>query len=211
MLTFTSKKTFISYFIIVFVSVFFLSAPAAYPIKGIYTLVKGAENRLPKDGSLDQVKLIEVFSISCVYCYNFFKSEQDFKKKFDGKLNHQYLDIGWIGENLSKFLYLADDNNKLPQARGLLFKSFHEAGIKDLNNPKTLGIFAKQLKIEDSYIEKMNADAIVKRIAAGSTLIRKFGVDSTPTFIIEDSILVKGGDLENLSLVINSLLKNPVK
>ncbi len=187
------------------------SALAQNELKGNFSLARYPLKPVPKAGSLDKVKVIEIFSISCIHCYNFSKVQGQLITKYGSKLDLTHYDVGWLGDNLTRFIFLSDEEKKGDTARELLFKAYHEAGIKDLNNPKTLKVFANQIGLPADFETMMKKPSITASLANSNAYISRFRVDSTPTFIVEDSIIVRGDDPLNLSLLISSLLKNPPK
>jgi len=202
------KKIFLSGFLLFFFSPFFPSNNLRAEIQGTYKLAEGKTE--PKANSYDTVKVVEVFSITCPHCYEFFKKEDPLLKKFDKKLNLSWIEVGWIGPNLTQFFYLADKQKKGFLALDVLFRAFHEAGIADLNNPEQLKIFASDLKMGANFLKEMQTPDIIKRYTDGVATTSRFGIKSTPAFIVEDSLILSGNDSANLAKVVNSLLKKPV-
>ena len=180
-------------------------------IEGQYRISNHALKPPPAPRSLDQVKVVEALSISCIHCYNFFaSSEKKFLDQFGDKVDFSFIDVGWIGPNLSRFLYLADNYQATHDTIEILFRSFHDDGIRSLNSPKMLKTIAAELDFPADYEEAMQDKAITRKLIEGSTLLNRFKITTTPSFIIEDSIVVVGNDVNNLSRVVNSLLKEPV-
>ena len=52
-----------------------------------------------------------------------------------------------------------------------------------------------------------NDPLILEKIKFSSLYINKLGIRSTPSFIIENSILVEGASIKNIPQVIDSLLQ----
>ena len=198
------KKLYAFFLLVVFVPLFL----SAQKIEGRFRLAPG--KKAPAAASLDQVKYVEIFSITCPHCYNFFQKSAPFFQAYQGKINRTAIEVGWLGDNVTRFFYLAEKEGKGSQAEGLLFRAFHESGVRDLNNPDKLKIFAQELKLGDDFQKKMMAPEISQRVATGQKFVNSFGLKSTPSFVLEDSVIVEGDDVANLSLVINSMLKKPV-
>ena len=181
------------------------SSLSAQEIKGNYTLLEGKNP--PKANSLEKVKVIEVLSFTCSYCYFFQKNLPDFQKKYGKKLEITHIPIGYAGINPSKLYFIALENEKGKQTKKLIFQSFHDSGIRNINHPAVIARLAKVVGLEKEYEEKKNDPDILDKIKFAQFYTRGKNIQSTPTFIIEDSILVVGANLENLSNIIDSLLK----
>ncbi|MBL0691641.1 MAG: thioredoxin domain-containing protein [SAR324 cluster bacterium] len=164
----------------------------------------------PAARSFDKIKVVELFSVSCGHCYNFFKEEDKFKKAFNGKVSFVSFDMGWMGDNLARFFQLAVQEKKEKKAKEILFSAFFNAGMHNLNDPKVLQVFAGELKITGDLDKKMRTKFITKKMVDLQKLVSRNKINSTPTFIINDVIIVKGANIANLAKVINSLLKEPV-
>lgn len=188
-----------------FVLLLFVSNSWAQSIQGNYKILEGKTP--PKAGSLEKVKVIEVFSFTCPHCYNFQKQLSQFQKKYGEKLEISHIPIGYSGINPSKLYFIALENNKGAEIKKLIFQSFHDSGVRNINSSETISVLAKIGEISTEFEKHKDNEAILDRIKFAKIFASSRKIARTPSFVIENSILVEGGNTNNLSLVIDSLLK----
>ena len=174
-------------------------------IQGRYTPLEGKSPLVA--GSLTTVRVVEVLSFTCPHCYYFHNNLDSFQEKYGDKLIISHLPIGYAGINPAKLYFIALENDKGKEVKELLFQSFHDSGIRNLNHPNIINTLAKIAGIEQKYEQQKNSSAILDKIKFVKIFASKNNIRSTPTFVIENSILVVGADIDNLSLVLDSLLK----
>jgi thiol:disulfide interchange protein DsbA len=184
---------------------FIASVTWAQNIKGNYRILEGKIP--PEAGSLDKVKVVEVFSFTCPHCYSFQKQLDGFQKKYGDKLEISHIPIGYGGVNPSKLYFIALENDKGPAIKKLIFQSFHDSGIRDINRLETLSVLAKIGGLEKEFKENKDNEAILDRVKFSKIFASSRKIARTPTFVVENSILVEGADVGNLSLILDSLLK----
>ena len=173
-------------------------------IKGRYKVLEGKEPPLPE--SLEKIKVVEVFSFTCPHCYSFQKQLDKFQEKYKNKVEISHLPIGYSGVNPSKLYFIALENGKGPFVKKLIFQSFHDSGIRNINNPQIITTLAKISRLGKEYEEQQNNPAILDKIKFSQFYASSRGISSTPSFIIENALVVEGADVKNLSEVLDSLL-----
>ena len=207
-------KKFIYFAFLFFVFAGTLSIPAqeiqgkeiqAQEIKGNYRLLEGKTP--PKAGSLKKVKVIEVLSFACPHCYDFNKNLPTLTKKYKDKVIWTHYPTGAVGINPILLYFISVKKNKGKQTKDLLFRAFHDSGIRNLNNKNVISALALELGLKEDYEKMKNDPLILEKIKFSSLYINKLGIRSTPSFIIENSILVEGASIKNIAQVIDSLLQ----
>lgn len=183
---------------------FFFNA-IAQDIKGRYTLLDG--KTAPESNSLDKVVVVEYFSFACGHCYNFNSQLPEFKLKYKGRVIFKHYPLGYAGINPSKLYFIAQTKNKTTETKNLIFRAYHDSGIKNINNDNIILTLAQELNLKDDYLELKDESFIIDQIKFTKLFAAKNSIRSTPSFIIENSLLVVGANTKNLSLVIDSLLK----
>ena len=177
----------------------------AQEIKGNYRLLEGKTP--PKAGSLKKVKVIEVLSFACPHCYDFNKNLPTLTKKYKDKVIWTHYPTGAVGINPILLYFISVKKNKGKQTKDLLFRAFHDSGIRNLNNKNVISALALELGLKEDYEKMKNDPLILEKIKFSSLYINKLGIRSTPSFIIENSILVEGASIKNIAQVIDSLLQ----
>ena len=177
----------------------------AQEIQGNYRLLEGKTP--PKAGSLKKVKVIEVLSFACPHCYDFNKNLPTLTKKYKDKVIWTHYPTGAVGINPILLYFISVKKNKGKQTKDLLFRAFHDSGIRNLNNKNVISALALELGLKEDYEKMKNDPLILEKIKFSSLYINKLGIRSTPSFIIENSILVEGASIKNIAQVIDSLLQ----
>ena len=177
----------------------------AQEIQGNYRILEGKTP--PKAGSLKKVKVIEVLSFACPHCYDFNKNLPTLTKKYKDKVIWTHYPTGAVGINPILLYFISVKKNKGKQTKDLLFRAFHDSGIRNLNNKNVISALALELGLKEDYEKMKNDPLILEKIKFSSLYINKLGIRSTPSFIIENSILVEGASIKNIAQVIDSLLQ----
>ena len=189
---------------IIFFLFFFLAGNVlAAEIEGDYTVIN--KNKVPEARSLEQVNITEIFSFTCPHCYNFHKELPTLKEKYGNKIILSHSPIGWSGENAAKLFFVAQANGKTEEIRDVIFRAFHDSGIRNINNAKILEFFADKAGIKETFLETKDTTEISSQVKRANYLVQIYRIKSTPSFIIENALVVSRGNLE---IVVNSLLKN---
>ncbi|MGK0289944.1 MAG: thiol:disulfide interchange protein DsbA [bacterium] len=193
--------------LMILVTLFLFPILASAGIEGHFDRV----GKLPAEKSLDQVRVVEIFSFTCPHCFNFNSAVKKLKKKFGNKIKLVSYPIGWSGLNPSKLYYIAKatSDKKAEETKDFIFTAVFDSGIREINNPQVINFIANQVGLKKEYEEKKDSVSILDAIRYGKTYAKDFKVTGTPTLIIEGSIKA-GGNVDNLAKIINSLLKKPV-
>ncbi len=195
--------------LLLLVALWLLPSLATAQIKGVYETLAGPA---PKAHSLKQVTVREFFAFHCPHCYHFSKEIPALKKRFGKKLKIIYTPIDWVGADPPKLYYIAQEKGKEEAVAAMMYDFIHEKGLGETlyQDRFKLAYVAKLNGLTEEFKQQIDSPEIAAKFKAGTDLARSKGVDSTPTFIVEGVYKVQGGP-DNLALVINSLLKAPVK
>ena len=165
----------------------------------------------PKVHSLDQVRIYEVFSFGCPHCYHLNEKLPQLKKRFGNKIKLIPMPIGWQGVNPGRLYFIAEEKGKGEAVKAMIFDFYHQKGLEDaIYSKDKLQYVARFNGLSNEFKTRMEAPDIVKKMNDSMQFARDKGVQSTPTLIIEGALKTHG-DIQNLTLIINSLLKDPVK
>lgn len=205
------KKT-VFFVIISFITLAFIFPSSSFAeIDGKYELIVTPPNSPPQKRSLRQVTIHEVFSFACPHCYNFNRKLPQLKEKFGKKIKIIPIPIGWNGHDPGRLFYIAETKGKGDEVKDMIFDFYHIRGLgKAMYSRDKLQFVAKRVGLSKEFKSLMDNPKIVKKMNAGIQLAKEFKVNSTPTVVIEGALKAHG-DYDNLVLIINSLLKNPVK
>lgn len=197
--------------LIFLLSIFVFTTTAFAKIPGAYDIVQPDPSlQLPKEKSLDQVRISEVFSFTCVHCYNLNKEIKAIKKKFGNKVVITEYPIGYNTPFTNRLFYISKSLQKSDKMKDLIFSAVFDSGIRNINDPGILTYLAESNKMGKEFKSMINSPMIIGMEQAGVELAEQYKVHSTPTLIIENT-LKTGGNVTNLEIIINALLKEPVK
>jgi protein dithiol oxidoreductase (disulfide-forming) len=165
----------------------------------------------PPMHSLDKVQMVEVFAFDCGHCYNFNRDMLPrLVKKFGKKLVFQAKPIGWRGHNPGRLLYIAEEKGKGHEVALTIFHLIFDGGLREqMFQMDKLQFVARKHNLLEEFKTLMESPRIIAKMNAGVQYAQSKNITSTPTLIIENSIMPVR-QYDNLVLVINSLLKEPV-
>lgn len=197
--------------ILIFSLILLASTSVQAMIKGNYDVIPGTTP--PAEGSKDQVVMYEFFAFHCPHCLHFHHEIPELKEFFGDKLKIVSVPVGWMGEDPGRLLYIARQHGpaKEEAVKSMIFSFFHEKGLgQSLYSRSKLFYVAKFNGLADNFYSLMDDPEIKNAMQKGMDLSKRMGVEGTPTIVIEGS-LKTGGNPNNLKVIINSLLKNPVR
>jgi len=198
-------------FPLAFSGLLFGSAVQAAEIEGIYKV--HAPMVAPKAHSLDKVVIHEVFYFGCPHCYHLHQEWPKFLKHFGNKVEVVSVPIGWSGPDPGRLMMIARliGPEKEEAIKSMIFDFVHAKGLgRSLFTRDKLQFVAKLNGLSAEFNTQMDDPKVVKMMNDAMAYAKKMGVESTPTLILGDSLIVEGADLNNLTQVVNSLLKQPV-
>ncbi|MBT4289137.1 MAG: hypothetical protein HOD92_17560 [Deltaproteobacteria bacterium] len=178
-------------------------------VPGNYDII--VPNVPPVEHSLDKVRIDEVFSFTCGHCYSLYYDIKFIEAVFGDKIEIHSVPIGWGGLNPGKLFYIAEEVNLGQKIKGRIFEfAFDRNKGSEIYKMNVLRGIAILEGIQKLFDEKMESAEIIKKMKAGIRMTNIAKIDSTPTLVIEKSIKTSR-NIKNLFLIINSLLKEPVK
>lgn len=193
-----------------FLLLFFTANAAMGKIPGAYDIIKPDPSlQVPSEHSLDQVRISEVFSFTCIHCYHLNEALKPLKKKFGNKLVFTEYPIGYQTPNTNRLFYIAKTLEKSEKVKDQIFNAVFESGIRNINDLSILGYLAKANKMEKEFEAMLYSPIIAGMSNAGVDFARLYKINATPTLVIENTIKT-GGNIKNLETIINALLKEPV-
>lgn len=207
----TEKKTAMKIKILSFIMIgLMLPFFALAEIPGQYKMI--VPHIPPQAGSLDKVNLAEVFAFDCGHCYNFNRDTlPKLKKKFGKKLVVSPKPIGWRGHDPGRLYFIAEKQGKGDKVMMMIFDLIFEKGLgKQMFSRDKLQFVARAHGLTDAYKAGMDSPEIVQKMNASVQYAQQRNINSTPTLIIED-VMIVDRNFSNLVTVINALLKEPVK
>jgi len=200
------------FFTLAVAGLLFGSTAQAGELKGHYTVTPPMVE--PALHSQDKVVIHEVFYFGCPHCFHLHQEFPKFLAKFGDKVQVISVPIGWSGPDPGRLMMIGRliGPEKEEAIKSMIFDFVHAKGLgKSLFSRDKLQFVAKLNNLEKEFHTQMDSPKVVQMMNEAMQYAKDKNVQNTPTLIVGDSIMVEGADLDNLALVVNSLLKEPVR
>ena len=197
--------------ILLFCFLLYIVWPGQCPavIRGEYSVV--VPHKPPPEHSLDRVHVDEIFSFTCPHCFRFHQQIDTIRQIFGEKIKITSIPIGWSGQNPGRLFYIGEKLGKGDRIKDRIFKLVFEKDLAlVIDQRMILKNVARQEGIAREFDLLINDPGIIKRMQDGTDLAKFAGITRTPSLLIEN-VIITSTNIENLFLIINSLLKEPVK
>jgi len=160
---------------------------AAPYTEGQQYVATGTPQRLdPKDG---KVEVVEVFSYGCIHCAHYEpKAEQLQKELPKGVVFHLLpaaFNDAWLP--YAQAYYAAKKLNVPKESHAALFKAIHEEHYPLRTIEELADWYASHYNQVDksAFLAAANSDATKRQIDSDTKLIQGWGVDGTPTIVVD--------------------------
>ncbi len=168
-----------------------------------------------------KVKILEFLKFNCPFCYNLHTKLPQILQKYGDNVTITYVPIVWRqpgqpGESTKSIeaYIIADQMGKGKEMQDALFNEAAAEGLTQgkedlmmMQDVPTLERVAAGIGLDSSkFNQQLEGGNAVADANANLQLMNKYGVDSTPTIIINGNIKVDPPTAENLDTVIGSLL-----
>lgn len=166
--------------------------------------------------NVQQIEMMEFFNYSCGHCYGFLEESKRLHAKFKGKLLHKKQPIYWGQQTPypAMAFYIADEQGMEEKFTKTLFDTNFQLGV-NVFQPRVISMLSQDFGIQEAMTDGMKSPRIRNKVQKSLQLAQEFGVDETPTIIINGTLKVtpslSGGDVkkmtDNLIVIFNDLLK----
>ncbi len=184
--------------------------PEKFPASGYVKL------SFPTTYEPGKVKITEFLKFNCPFCYNLHTKLPQILQKYGDNVTITYVPIVWPGESTKSIeaYIIADQMGKGKEMQDALFNEAAAEGLTQgkedlmmMQNVQTLEGVAASIGLNSStFNQELEGGYAVAAANANLQLMKEYGVDSTPTIIINGNIEANPSTAENLDTVIGSLL-----
>jgi thiol:disulfide interchange protein DsbA len=138
----------------------------------------------PKDG---KVEVVEVFSYGCIHCSHYEPKVEELQKQLPkGVVFHAIpaaFNDAWLP--YAQSYYAAQKLGVLPKTHALLFHDIHDEHYPLRTIEELADWYAQKAGVDKAkFIAIANSDETKNRILADTKLIQAWGVDGTPSIIV---------------------------
>ncbi|HXP01340.1 MAG TPA: thiol:disulfide interchange protein DsbA/DsbL [Luteibacter sp.] len=160
------------------------TAAPAYAEGTQYVATPKPQRLDPNDG---KVEVVEVFSYGCIHCAHYEPKVEELQKALPkGVVFHAIpaaFNDAWLP--FAQAFYAEKALKVSPQAHGALFKAKFEDHYPINSLDEIADWFATKYGTDKAkFLAEANSDATKKRIEADSKLIQAWGIDGTPTIVV---------------------------
>ncbi|HMM66038.1 MAG TPA: thiol:disulfide interchange protein DsbA/DsbL [Dokdonella sp.] len=160
----------------------------------------------------DKVEVLEVFSYACIHCAHFQPYADEIKAKLPAYAQFSYMPAifndQW--EAFARAFYAAQSLGLLDKTHQAMFDAVHR-DHRPFRSPDDIAAFyAEHGTTAKLFSEAANSFEVNSKIARSKDLVPKYGVDGTPTLIIDGKYRVTGasaGGYPQLVALVDLLVK----
>lgn len=174
-------------------------------------LPSGVYTKLNKPSSYEpgKVKIMEFMKFDCSHCYDLHKNLPQLLQKYEGKIQITYIPIVFQKQSTKSIeaYNISEQMGKGQEMQDALFKAKFENGMDVMESTIALETVAASIGLGADFNQKLESGAAKDAANQSLRLMSEYGVDGTPTLIINGNLMVTP-TVQNLDTVIGSLLSN---
>ena len=184
------------------------SAPVAAEAGKNYFLIEPPQ----PTSSGDKIEVLEVFSYACVHCAHFQPYADEIKSKLPAYAQFEYLPAifndQW--EAYARAFYCAQSLGVLDKTHQAVFNAVHRDHRPFRSFNDIAAFYGEQGVDSEKFTQLATSFEVQSKLARSKSLVPKFGVDGTPTIIINGKYRVTGasaGGYPQLVALVDYLVK----
>ncbi len=150
-------------------------------------------------GSDDRIDVVEVFGYNCIHCAHAQPFISEWKKSLPADVHFEYMPavFGGVWEAFGRAFYTAQTMGLLDRTHEAMFAAVHEQ--KRFNNLEDVAAFYAEHGGGDpqQVLATMSSFPVETKLAEARQTVQAFGVEGTPTMVIEGKYRVSVPRAEN--------------
>lgn len=157
-------------------------------IEGRYRTV----GKVPEKNSLSVVQFDEYINFTCPHCNNFRKAAIPLKQKYGKRIKITYVPILFRNQadGPLRLFYIGDSVGRTEEIKDLIFDAAFDAGV-NIYDPAVVSYLARTAGLGEKFQKEANAAWVTQKVNLAQRRSSEFGVNSTPTVVLQDSLLVE--------------------
>ena len=168
-------------------------AVAAEPVAGTdYVEIPGGKPYAPLDG---KVEVVEVFGYTCIHCAHFQPYADEIKSKLPDYAEFSYMPAifneQW--EAFARAFYTAQSLGLLAKTHQALFDAVHRDHRPIRSFDDIVAFYGEQGADVGKFKQVAASFEIESKLARSRSMVPKYGVDGTPTIIIDGKYRITAG------------------
>lgn len=147
------------------------------------------------DVDSDRVVVTEMFSYSCVHCFNFEADLEAWKERQseDVDFRREHVVFSGAGLSLAKAFYAAEELGVTDKIHHSLFSAIHVNGLRMNQMDLLVRLFEGRGETSaEDFQAVFNGFNVENRIRRSDTLVRTWRIEGTPTIVVNGQYLAGG-------------------
>ncbi len=184
-------------------------APAAPFRAGVdYFVIEPAQ----PTNSGERIEVLEAFGYSCGGCASFQPSVDAWKARLAPDVAFSYVPAAWGGvwEQFARAFYAAESLGVLEKSHSEIFRKIHVERKPVRSAEDIAGLYSDYGVSQDDFLATMNSFAVNARIARVKQQLPRYGIESTPTLIVNGkyrvSLAKDGGSWDRMLATVDHLV-----
>lgn len=187
-------------------------APPAAPVAAEpgknYFLIEPAQ----PTASGDKVEVLEVFSYACIHCAHFQPYADEIKSKLPDYAKFEYMPAIFndVWEAYARAFYTAESFGLLDKTHQALFDAVHRDHRPIRSFADIAAFYGEHGADVDKFMQAATSFEVSSKVARSREMVPKYGVDGTPTIIIDGKYRITGasaGGYPQLVALVDLLVK----
>lgn len=168
----------------------------------------------------DKIEVVEVFSYACPHCNEVSPMVQGLKKRLPANAEFVFLPAQFghtVYETFAKGFYTAQALGLVEKSHEDLFRAIYVDKKIDVRSPTFASIadfYSKYGVSAEDFIATSNSFAVKAKLKRNEELIKAYGVDGTPSFIVNGRYRISGqsaGGYEKVEPLVHYLIEKEAK
>ncbi len=168
----------------------------------------------------DKIEVVEVFSYACPHCNEVAPMVADLKKRLPASAEFVLLpaQFGFSAyETFAKGFYTAQALGLVEKSHEDLFRAIYVDKKIDIRSPTFASVadfYSKYGVSAEDFIATSNSFAVKAKLKRNQELIKAYGVDGTPTFVVNGKYRISGqsaGGYEKVEQLVHYLIEKEAK
>ena len=147
------------------------------------------------DVSDEKVVVTEMFSYSCIHCFNLEKQLEEWaaRQPDDVQFEREHVVFSQTGLNLAKAYYAAEELGVTDKVHEAIFSAIHINRLRMNREDLLVRLFEGRGEVEATkFQEVFNGFNVNNRIRKSDALVRAWRIEGTPTLIVDGRFIAKG-------------------
>lgn len=157
----------------------------------------------------DKVEVLEVFNYACIHCAHFQPYADELKSKLPAYAEYSYMPaiFNEVWEAFARAFYTAQSTGLFDKTHQALFDAIHRDHKQFRSFDEIAAFYGEHGADVEKFKQTSTSFEIESKLARSRELVPKYGVDGTPTLIINGKYRVTGASAGGYPQLVALVLK----